>query len=83
MNAGDIQKVLTAEITIDTDKKSLGPNEDLLEQGLIDSLKIIRVIELMENKFGIKIADEEIIPENFMSINSMVKFVERQLENEK
>jgi len=81
MNAKDIEKVLTAEIVVDSDKKSLGPDEDLLEQGMIDSLKIIKLIEFMENKFGIKIVDEEIIPENFMSINSMVKFIERQLEN--
>jgi len=81
MNAKDIEKVLTAEIVVDSDKKSLGPDEDLLEQGMIDSLKIIKLIEFMENKFGIKIVDEDIIPENFMSINSMVKFIERQLEN--
>lgn len=81
MNAKDIEKVLTAEIVVDSDKKSLGPDEDLLEQGMIDSLKIIKLIEFMENKFGIKIVDEEIIPENFMSINSMVKFIERQLDN--
>ncbi|MRR05417.1 MAG: acyl carrier protein [Deltaproteobacteria bacterium] len=80
MNANDIEKVLTAEIVVDSDKKSLGPDEDLLEQGMIDSLKIIKLIEFMESKFGIKIVDEEIIPENFMSINSMVKFIERQLE---
>jgi acyl carrier protein len=77
----NLEKVLLTEIAIDLDKKSLDPDEDLLEQGIIDSLGLMKLIAFMEETFGIKIIDEEIIPENFQSLASMVSLVELRLQN--
>ncbi len=73
------ERVLLTEIAADHGKKSLGPDEDLLEQGIIDSLGIMRLVVFMEETYGIKVADEEIIPENFQTLNSMVNFIEQKL----
>jgi acyl carrier protein len=77
----DLEKVLLTEIVVDVDKKSLAPDEDLLEQGIIDSLGIMKLILFMEETYGIAIADEEIVPENFQTINMMVRFVEQKIQN--
>lgn len=76
-----LEKVLLTEIAVDLDKKSLAPDEDLLEQGIIDSLGIMKLIIFIEETFGITIADEEIVPENFQTLNSMVKFVEGKMQS--
>lgn len=78
----NIENFLLAEIAVGLSKKSLDPGEDLLEQGLIDSLGLMKLITFMESAFGIKILDEEIIPENFQSLNSMVSLVELRLQNQ-
>jgi acyl carrier protein len=78
----NLEKVLLTEIAVDLDKKSLDPDEDLLEQGIIDSLGLMKLIAFMEETFGIKIIDEEIIPENFQSLNSMTSLVELRLQNQ-
>jgi acyl carrier protein len=77
----DLEKVLLTEIAVDAGKKSLDPDEDLLEQGIIDSLGIMKLILFMEKTYGIAIIDEEIIPENFQNVNMMAKFVEQKIQD--
>lgn len=76
-----IEKVLLTEIAAGMGKKTLAPDEDLLEQGIIDSLGLMKLIAFMEETFSIKIMDDEIVPENFQSLNSMVTLVEKQMQN--
>lgn len=73
-----IERVLLTEIAAGIDKKSLDPDEDLLDQGIIDSLGIMKLIVFMEDTFNMKIDDGEIVPENFQSLNSLVTFVQQK-----
>ncbi len=77
----NIEQFLLAEIAVGLGKKTLDPGEDLLEQGLIDSLGLMKLITFMEGAFGIKVLDEEIIPENFQSLNTMASLVELRLQD--
>jgi len=73
-----LEKFLVTEIAADLGKRSLAPDEDLLEKRIIDSLGILRLVPYLEETHGIKIGDGEIVPENFQSLNSIVKFVEQK-----
>ena len=75
----NLENILLTELSVGAEKKSLDPDEDLLQQGIIDSLQLIRLISSMEKTFDIKIIDEDIIPDNFQSLNSMVKLVQQQI----
>ena len=77
----DLEKVLLTEIAVNIDKKSLAPDEDLLEKSIIDSLGIMKLVLYMEDTFGIKVNDDEIVPENFQTLNNMVKFIEQKMQN--
>ncbi|WP_447968777.1 acyl carrier protein [Nitrospira sp. M1] len=50
----------------------------LLEDGLLDSLGILDVVTYLEEEFGISISDEELTPDNFQSIRTMVLFVQKK-----
>jgi acyl carrier protein len=76
-----LEKYLLAEIAADLGKESLDPDEDLLEQRIIDSMAILKLVLFMEQTFGIEVNDEDIVPENFQSLNSTVKFVEQKVRN--
>jgi len=76
-----VEKILLTEIAVDLGRESLDPDEDLLAQGIIDSLGVVRLIVSLEEAFGIKIIDEEVIPENFQSPNSLVAYVEQKMRN--
>lgn len=78
---GSIEKFLLAEVAADLGKKSLDPEEDLLEQRIIDSLGLLKLVTFLEQSHSIQVNDEDIVPENFQSLNSMVKFVEQKMRN--
>ncbi len=75
-----LHKYLVTEIAADLGRRTLAPDEDLLEQRIIDSLGILRLVTYLEETHGIKIQDGDIVPENFQSLNSIVKFVENKMK---
>lgn len=77
----NIEKFLLTEVAVGLDKKTLDPDEDLLEQGVIDSLGLMKLIDFIEKTFKVNISDENIVPENFQCLNSMAKLVEQQRQN--
>lgn len=56
----------------------LADEESLVRNGVIDSTGVLEVISFLEETFNIKVADEEMIPENLDSVSSMVAFVARK-----
>lgn len=56
----------------------LTPDHALLEEGIVDSLGILRLVNFIEDTFGILIAEEDFDPENFTSIRTISRFVERK-----
>lgn len=57
----------------------LGDEDSLLDHGVIDSTGVLEVVEFVESEFGIRVADEEMLPENFDSIARIAAFVERRI----
>ncbi len=58
---------------------TLGDDESLSQNGVMDSLVIFRLVSFLEDTFNIRVADEEIVDENFQSVNGIEKFVESKL----
>jgi len=54
-------------------------NESLLERGIIDSVGIMGLVELLENEYHIKIDDDDLMPENFDSLNAIENYVKSQI----
>ena len=52
-----------------------GDDDSLTMNGVIDSLAIFRLVSFLEDTFGVRIADEEIVNENFRSINEIDRLV--------
>ena len=52
-------------------------SEELVDDGILDSLTIIGIIAVLTMEFGITIPYEEIIEENFNSIAGLARMVER------
>jgi acyl carrier protein len=60
------------------DQSSLDSGDSFLDKGVLDSTGILEVIYFLEETFGIKVSDEEMIPENLDSVNNIVAFIERK-----
>ncbi|MCC7175194.1 MAG: acyl carrier protein [Bryobacterales bacterium] len=57
----------------------LSDSESLLEQGVIDSIGLLELIGFLQKRFGIRVADEDIIPANLDSVDCIRNFVEGKL----
>jgi acyl carrier protein len=60
--------------------EALAGNDSLLERGIIDSTGVLELVGFLEQKYGITIQDEELVPENLDSIDRLVRFVSRKVE---
>lgn len=52
---------------------------DLYESNLIDSLQLMQLITIMEEKIGITIDITEITPDIFKSVRTITEFVQHKL----
>ena len=53
---------------------------DPLSEGLLDSLAVEQLIGYIEDEFGVLFDDEELVAENFASIDKVVGLVSQKLE---
>jgi acyl carrier protein len=58
------------------DTAELGADESFLDKGIIDSTGILEIVMYLEEEFGVKVADNEMLPENLDSIGNIVRFIE-------
>lgn len=61
------------------DQNALKDSDSFLDSGIIDSTGILEVVMFLEESFGIKVDDEEMVPENLDSIDNLVAFVARKI----
>jgi acyl carrier protein len=54
-------------------------SDSFLEKGIVDSTGILEMIAFLESEFGVKVEDEELVPENLDSVDGLVGFVARKL----
>jgi acyl carrier protein len=58
------------------DESRMPADEDsLLESGVLDSTGVLELIEFLEEKYGIEVADAETVPQNLGSISSLTRYV--------
>ncbi len=50
---------------------------DLVDDSILDSLTIVGIISAISMEFGLIIPYEEIVPENFNSVDAMVNMISR------
>ena len=58
----------------------LANSDSLLEQGIIDSTGVLELVGFLEQKYGITVQDEELVPENLDSIDRLIRFVSHKVE---
>jgi acyl carrier protein len=72
----EIQDYLVRELA--AERESFAPDENLLAQGIIDSMGILNLASFLESRFGIETSEDDLVPENFETLNALQAFVERK-----
>jgi acyl carrier protein len=57
----------------------INDQDNIIENGVVDSLGLIKMVNFLEEKFSLRLGDEDIVPENFESIESISILLERTM----
>ena len=74
----EVEKFIKEDLITSGKVDSIDPEMSLLEKGILDSLSLLRLIAFLEEHFGIKVEDEEVMPEYFDSLNDISAYVEKK-----
>ncbi len=66
------------ESTFD-DVKKVTDETLIFEEGVLDSMGLLFLIEFLKEEFNITTSDDELVVENFQSINNIVTFMENKM----
>jgi acyl carrier protein len=70
-----IREFITTQLAQRAEDRRIGDRDDVISTGLVDSLGIVRLVGFLEETFAIRIRDDEILPENFASVDAITSFV--------
>ena len=60
------------------DMSGLGDGESLLEAGVIDSMGVLELVSFIEKQYRIAVSEDEMMPENFDTVDAMAAFIDRR-----
>jgi acyl carrier protein len=72
-----LAEYIEKEIAYDRGGTPLLPDEPLLD-GLVDSTAMLRLVLFVEERFGVRVEDEELVPENFETVAKLAAFIEEK-----
>jgi acyl carrier protein len=62
--------------------EQLADTESFLEAGIIDSTGVLELVGFLETRYGIIVADEDLVPANLDSVDRVSRYVERKLKEQ-
>lgn len=76
----EIRKFIVDNFLFGQEDEQLTSETSLLQSGTIDSTGVLELVMFVEENYGIKIQDDELLPENLDSIQNVAEFVNRKQE---
>jgi acyl carrier protein len=71
-----IKEYIIKEFMYDQPDAVLDNDEPLLQGGILDSLGIFTLIAFIEERFGVKVQPEDVVVENFETVNTICSLIE-------
>ena len=73
-----IREFILENFMIGESEENLDSDDSFLEKGVIDSTGILELVMFVEETYGVEVEDDEVIPENFDSVNKLGAYVRRK-----
>ncbi|MFO7851448.1 MAG: acyl carrier protein [Bacteroidota bacterium] len=67
--------------SVHVEKDKISNNSLIFKEGYIDSMGFIMLITFMEDEFAINTVDEDLVEENFESINAISDFIYKKRQD--
>jgi acyl carrier protein len=74
-----IRKYIANNILFTDNGYSYPDDASFLGEGIVDSMNVLELVMFVEQNFGMKVDDQEIIPDNFDSVTKLATFVQNKI----
>ena len=74
----EIQQFIVQNFLYGQESALPGPDESLMNAGVIDSTGVLELVGFLEGQFGIKVDDSDLVPDNLDSLNRLAEYVQRK-----
>jgi acyl carrier protein len=75
----ELKQFVVANFLFGQGNGCLSEEASFLEKGIIDSTGVLELVAFLERQYAIRLADDEIVPENLDSLERLTRFVKRKL----
>ena len=58
-----------------SEQTTVQDDDSFLEKGIIDSTGVLELVSFIEEAFGFRVEDEELIPDNLDSLNKLTSYI--------
>ena len=68
--------------TLIEDQKAppLGEHDSLIQRGILDSIGLLQIMTFIEQETGLRVPDDEVLPENFETVAQIDELVKKLRE---
>jgi acyl carrier protein len=74
-----IREYVNREVLAGLELPPIKDDTQLVESGVLDSLSILRLVLFIEERYSLKIAPDEVVSENFETVEAICKFVRSKI----
>ena len=70
-----IRKFISDNFLFGQNNVELADDDSFLEKGIIDSTGVLELVSFIEETYGIKVKDEDLVPENLDSVTHLINYI--------
>jgi acyl carrier protein len=78
MPIAEIKQFIAKNFLFSDDTGAVPDDQSLMSSGTLDSTGILELIMFVEERFKLKVPDQDMLPENFDSVRAIADYVERR-----
>ncbi len=75
---GNIRQFIIDNFLMGESSRLSSDRVSFLDSGIVDSTGVLELVTWVEEAFGIKIEDDELLPENLDSVDQLSDFIQRK-----
>ena len=73
-----VRKYILENFMYSDDQSRLTSELSLIDNGIVDSTGVLELVGFIEETFGFKVDDADLVPDNFDSLAKMTAYIERR-----
>jgi acyl carrier protein len=78
----ELHEFIVSELVSGQGADAITADEDLIKRGIVDSLGVQQLVDFCESRYRIRVADADLVPENFQTLRQLADYVDRKQSEE-